>query len=93
MSKEPMFPILGDPIIKAIPWSALRAHEARAKKNHGGQSLNRLSNRGGLWIEEAYCVIKDIDYPRQAWDKNSVRVALMRLVWEAAEAAKKENEG
>lgn len=78
--KEPMFPILGDTMIKALPWRVFVASEERAKRNHGGQSLSRLAQRGGLGIEEAYCVLKDIDYPRAVWNKHQVRVLLMRLV-------------
>jgi hypothetical protein len=80
--KEPMFPILGDPIIRAIPWAALAPHEPQARKNHS-QTLRRLAERGGLGIEEAYCVLKNLDWPTGAkWRKSHVRVALMRLVME-----------
>lgn len=81
--KEPMFPILGDPVIKAIPWAALRPHEPQAVRNHS-QSLSRLASRGGLSIEEAYCVLKDMAWPTGAkWNKWPVRVALMRLLLDA----------
>lgn len=81
MRNEPMFPILGDPIIKALPWSVLAAHDEQAKSNHGGQTLNRLAQRGGLGIEEAYCVLKDINFPTGAkYNKDRVRIALMVIV-------------
>jgi hypothetical protein len=80
--KEPMFPIMGDTMIKALPWSVLRPHEAQAKKNHGGQSLERLAHRGGLGIEEAYCVLKDMDFPTGGrFNRDLVRVALMKFVF------------
>ena len=79
--KEPMFPVLNDPIIRALPWAALRPHDRQAQRNHGGQTLNRLSQRGGLGIEEAYCILKDMDYPTGGkFDKEQVRIALMKLI-------------
>ena len=30
-----------------IPWAMLVPHEAQARRNHGGQSLERLAERGG----------------------------------------------
>ena len=77
--KEPMFPILGGPIIKALPWSAMLPHEAQAQRNHG-QTLSRLAQRGGLGIEEAYCVLKDMSWQRRNWNEAKVRIALMRLI-------------
>jgi len=75
--KEPMFPIMGDPIIKALPWAFMRPHEAQAQQNHG-QTLNRLANRGGLGIEEAYHILRDEQYVHGVHNKGRVRLALMR---------------
>ena len=57
-----MFPILNDPRNKnprltQIPWAMLEPHEAWAKSNHGGQSLTRLAERGGLGEDEVLCVL------------------------------------
>lgn len=32
----------------SIPWAMIAPHEGRALRNHGGQSLERLAERGGL---------------------------------------------
>jgi len=81
--KERMFPILGDPILKALPWSLLVEHEAQAQRNHI-QSLDRLASRGGLGPCEAYCVLKDRSYPTGGFKSQAaIRVALMRLLYEA----------
>lgn len=81
--KRPMFPVLNDDTLKAIPWDVLKPHEAQAKANHG-QSLNALASRGGLSIEEAYCVLKDMRWPTGTkWRKSAVRIALMRMVHDA----------
>lgn len=53
-----MFPILGDPIVRAVPWAALTPHEARARRNHD-QTLNQLAQRGGLSVVEAVLVLRD----------------------------------
>lgn len=37
-------------------------HEARAQRNHGGQSLARLNERGGLCPSEAVSVVEDRDW-------------------------------
>lgn len=80
MGQEKMFPILNDPIISALPWRFLHPHERQALENHR-QTLATLARRGGLSIEEAYCVLKDISFPiGNTWEKSSVRIALMRLI-------------
>ena len=43
---------------KDIPWSIVEPFESRAKKNHS-QSLIELNDRGGLSIEELYCLLND----------------------------------
>lgn len=53
---EPMFPILNDEIIKAIPWAAIEPHEAQARRNHS-QTLKGLASRGGLDVTEAVLVM------------------------------------
>ena len=53
---ETRFPIMGGP---SIPWRWLTPHETQAKKNHGGQDLVTLYNRGGLSPQEALDVLED----------------------------------
>ena len=83
-----MFPILKDPSIRAIPWAVIRPHEKQAMRNHGGQTLNRLAERGGLDVTEAVSVLMDQRYTRfvASW----ARAKLMAMVWayERDEAAK-----
>jgi hypothetical protein len=57
-----MFPILNDPVVRAIPWPVIAGHEAQAQKNHY-QSLTRLAERGGLSVVEAVVVLLDIPFP------------------------------
>lgn len=80
---EPMFPILGDDIIRAIPWALIAPHEAQAQRNHS-QSLRRLSSRGGLSPCEAIAIIKDRPWSKvhPAW----ARAALMCELWNAEKA-------
>ena len=49
-----MFPIIGG---RRIPWSLIEPFEGQAMANHGGQSLGRLAERGGLSKAEAYAVV------------------------------------
>lgn len=80
---EKLFPILGDDQIKALPWYVFEPHEKQAQCNHS-QSLARLAQRGGLGIEEAYCVLNDIEIlSRMKFNKAAVRVVLMKFVYEA----------
>jgi hypothetical protein len=74
---EPMFKILNDPIITAIPWAAIAPHEEQAKRNHS-QTLSGLNRRGGLSIHEAYYVMTDQTWPRAFPAQTPVRDATFR---------------
>lgn len=43
----------------SVPWSLVAPHEAQARLNHGGQSLARLAERGGLGVIELYAIVHD----------------------------------
>lgn len=43
----------------SIPWDMISTHEKQAMNNHGGQSLERLDQRGGLSACEALAVLED----------------------------------
>ena len=49
-----------------IPWSLIAAHDKQAQRNHAGQNLVRLAQRGGLDAMEAVAVLEDADY-RTKW--------------------------
>jgi len=53
---------IADAVPEFVPWEFMRPHDNQARTNHGGQSLSRLSNRGGLSIKEVICVIDRRDY-------------------------------
>lgn len=78
MTKERMFPILGDDQITAIPWAVIEPHEPQAGRNHS-QTLRGLAGRGGLSPCEAVAVMLDRPWVRvhQAW----ARSKLMSMVW------------
>lgn len=52
--------------LKSIPWAMIAPHDATARRNHGGQTLERLAQRGGLCPLEAVAVMEDADY-RKRW--------------------------
>jgi hypothetical protein len=45
-----------------MPLELLAPHEAQAIRNHGGQDLKRLAERGGLGPEEIYYVMHDLRF-------------------------------
>ncbi|KKN00559.1 hypothetical protein LCGC14_1136690 [marine sediment metagenome] len=51
---ERKFPIQDGP---SVPWEFMVSHEAQHKKNHGGQTLERMAQRGGLGATEAWCCV------------------------------------
>ena len=46
-------------LVLGLPWSMIAPHEMRARANHGGQTLRRLAERGGLGADEAVAILKD----------------------------------
>jgi hypothetical protein len=48
--------------IRSIPWSVIEPHDAQARHNHGGQTLARLAERGGLSACEAVAVLEDREW-------------------------------
>jgi len=76
-------PLLGDPKERdryravfptgGIPWSLLEPHREQAKKNHD-QTLERLSERGGLGPDEMVAIIED-----RRWRRMDEADALARL--------------
>lgn len=54
------FPILNSK--EFIPWNVIEKHEKQALKNHCGQTLKRIAERGGLSWVELLCVLEDRKY-------------------------------
>lgn len=58
----PAFPVLGFRLYRdellTVPWDFIAPHEAQARNNHGGQTLKRLAERGGLCPLEMLDVIQ-----------------------------------
>jgi hypothetical protein len=42
-----------------IPWEMIRPHNGQCMANHGGQTLERIAQRGGLGRCEAIAVLAD----------------------------------
>jgi hypothetical protein len=64
MHDERQFPILhpAKDGVLWLPWAMLEEHEEQAKKNHGGQTLTRLAERGGLGASEAVAILEGRDW-------------------------------
>lgn len=54
---ERLFPIQSKHI-KSIPWAMIAPYERQAIRNHGGQTLDRLAERGGLSPHEALLILR-----------------------------------
>ena len=57
------FPIMTKKGKEYIPYDVIKPHEEQALKNHCGQTLDRLAERGGLSWAEAYAVLTDSKFP------------------------------
>lgn len=57
-----------------VPWSLVEPYERQAMRNHGGQSLERLAERGGLSPLEIYLLVHDrsLRWPRKADEKTAI---------------------
>lgn len=64
MSDEKQFPVhpVDRKFLESVPWDFMAQYEDVAKSNHGGQSLKRLAERGGLSLMEMRASIGD-----EAW--------------------------
>lgn len=58
------FPILGTD--QWAPYDLVFKHEKQAILNHGGQTIERLKERGGLTFEELYFVLSDSTFKPNA---------------------------
>lgn len=67
-------------LIIGIPWSMIQPHEAQARANHGGQSLTRLAERGGLSICEVLAVLDN-----RRWQRTPKPIAMAALLRRMAE--------
>lgn len=71
-----------DVIVIGIPWEMIRPHEMQARINHGGQSLARLAERGGLGTCEALAVLDD-----RRWERMPKAEAVKQLAARVAQFA------
>lgn len=63
----------------AVPWTLVAPHEAQAQRNHA-QTLARLDERGGLAIQELWCVCHDKTWNDRAEQEDAVQW-LLALMW------------
>lgn len=69
-----------DDIIIEIPMEIFLPHERQAQYNHG-QTLNRLNERGGLDLCEAYAIVKNTTYRNvKNIDKEFIRSYFKKLI-------------
>lgn len=82
------YPIIGTNPQEYIPWDILSPHEAQAERNHGGQTLERLAERGGLGWKESLAVLMDKkfdDIPKMS-EPEAKKIVLQHVAaWEAGQ--------
>jgi len=61
-----------------IPWAMIAPHEGQARRNHCGQTLQRLAERGGLSACEAIAVLEDRRW--QQMDQDDATATLKAMV-------------
>jgi hypothetical protein len=86
-----MFPIQRGP---AIPWDVIAPFDAICQRNHGGQTLERMAERGGLGLSEAIDVLNGSDYGTFGYDGNdpvSRAAAINTLLTRVQELARVQN--
>lgn len=68
-----MFPILATCIKRnplaphAVPWRVVETWAPRLRRNHGGQTVERLAERGGCSWGELYCAFMNYDLGKIGW--------------------------
>ena len=63
------FPIMKGRYLKAVPFAMVLQNEARAKENHGNQTVERLAERGGLSTDELAAVLLNRKWADSTHDK------------------------
>lgn len=77
------FPVQG--LDCSVPWSVVAPFEARAQRNHGGQTLERLADRGGLSPTELWCVVHGVGWERRCHNQKAETWVRSILVVEGLE--------
>lgn len=81
--RHPRFPILtfGRNKIVDIPWELLLPHAEQAIANHGGQTLERLAERGGLCYSEAVAILTDQPWPHGKVEGSEEKLGVLIRAW------------
>lgn len=87
MAEERQFPLHPSSVKKfpelpaSVPWGFVAPHEKQAQHNHGGQTLHRLAERGGLDWSELYWVVsgKDIGQADKGPEEKHACMVIGRL--------------
>ena len=77
-AKYPIIMAAGDPDwVRAlsVSFAVVRRHNSQALINHGGQSVDRLAERGGLHIFELLAILEDQTYSAMPMELARLRIA------------------
>lgn len=80
-------------LVLGIPWSMIAPHEMQARTNHGGQTLRRLAERGGLGADEAIAVLNDRRFQRMTEAAAQTELAALLTAYQAQRMAAEIREG
>lgn len=64
-----------------VPWAFVAPHDAQARRNHGGQTLARLSERGGLCVSELVAVLEGRDWRDMPRPEAAARLRELLVSW------------
>jgi hypothetical protein len=64
-----------------VPWEFVAPHEPQALKNHCGQTLERLAQRGGLSRCELVAVLEDRDWHPMKIEEAQARIDELFTQW------------
>jgi hypothetical protein len=67
-----------------VPWGLVRDYDERAQRNHGGQTLARLSERGGLSACELLAVLECREWRPMPHEEAMSAIKHRLAIYEAA---------
>lgn len=78
---------------KGVPWDMLAPHAERMAKNHGGQSMETIADRGGLDAGELVAVLRDWSFQLMKVEASYLQLNAELQAWRAGHGIEEETDG